>query len=329
MDKILGIGNALLDAVIVVSDDQLTSQLGLVKNGMTLQSDASYAALIQAVEGMEKTCCTGGATANTILNMAYLGGRVGYIGKIGQDDNGQLYRNALVSAGVKDHFVTDNTKPTGICHAFVDPNGQRTMATYLGAAVNLVPEDITPELVRGYSYVFIEGYLVQNHDLVRRILSVAKAEGVKVITDLSSHNIVAEERSFFAEMLDSVDIVFANEEECEAFTGKPARKGLEDLAAHCDIAVVKTGANGVLVQRGSEIVKTAAIEVPNVIDTTGAGDGFAAGFLYTLAQGHSLERCAVVGGLVAAEIIQGLGAIVPEARWERLAKKVRRVLEAG
>lgn len=328
MDKILGIGNALLDAVIRVEDDQLTTRLGLIKNGMTLQNDTTYTTLHQAVAGMPATYCTGGATANVILNMAALGGRVGFLGKVGNDENGARYREAFTQAGVKAHFAVDTTKATGICHSFVDTEGQRTMATYLGAAGNIQPEDITPELVRGYSYLFIEGYLVQDHNLVRHIIKVAKAEGIKVITDLSSHNIVAEERAFFAEMLNDVDIVFANEEECRAFTQEPAHKGIAMLAKHCPIAIVKTGADGVIVQQGKEVVKTSAKEVTNVIDTTGAGDGFAAGFLYTLAKGHSLERCAVVGTLVAAEIIQNIGAILPESRWERLGEKVRRVLEA-
>lgn len=328
MDKILGIGNALVDAVIRVNDDQLTERIGLVKNGMTLQNDTTYATLMKSVEGMESVCCTGGATANTILNMAALGGRVGFLGKVGDDAYGRLYTEAFAKAGVKAHFVIDAEKPTGVCHSFVDTEGQRTMATYLGAAGAIKPEDITPELMRGYTYIFLEGYLVQDHDLVCHIISVAKAEGVKLITDLSSHNIVAEERTFFAEMLREVDIVFANEAECEAFTGKTAEKGLALLAESCGIAVVKVGENGVLMQRGSEVVKTAAVEVPHVIDTTGAGDGFAAGFLYTLAKGHSLERCAVVGTLVAAEIIKHVGAILPEDRWERLGEKVRRILEA-
>ncbi len=327
MDRILGIGNALVDALVVVKEEKLLDELHLPKGSMQLIDRNTYEAITARTAKMEGSKATGGSAANTILSLAHLGAKPGFIGKVSHDDNGKMYVEQFEQKGVKMIMQYDEL-PTGICTSFVTPDGQRTMATYLGAAVNMQPEELTAEMFEGYTYIYIEGYLVQNHALITRIVNLAKEVGLKIVLDLASYNVVEDNREFFTRLLQDVDIVFANEDECEAFTGKSVRKGLAEIAQLCNVAVVKVGKDGVWVQRDNEIVQVAAVDVPKVIDTTGAGDAFAAGFLYAYARHHSLERCAVVGNLVAGEIIQGLGAGLDSDRWEQLVKKVERVLQA-
>lgn len=201
---------------------------------------------------------------------------------------------------------------------FITPDGQRTFGTYLGAAARLTAEELRQEWFVGHEFLFIEGYLVQNHALIETAVDMAHAAGVKVCLDLASYNIIKEDHAFFEHLLTKTDIVFANEEESLAMTGLEPEAALDALASVCEIAVVKVGARGAMARRGAEKVSVPAVAVPEVVDTTGAGDFFAGGFLFALADGRSLEAALRQGARCSSAVIQVIGTKLDEATWEGL-----------
>ena len=319
MKKILGMGNALTDILLQVDNDEILFSLNLLKGGMQLINTERSHEINVAVSNYSKIMATGGSASNTINGITRLGMQGGFVGKIGKDDIGLFFTNDSINNGVVPHLLTSET-PSGRCTVLVTPDSERTLCTYLGAACELAASDLKPEMFRGYDIFHIEGYLVQNHDLIRTAVRLAKQEGLKVSVDLASYNVVEENLDFLLEIVHQyVDIVFANEEEAKSFTGMPPEDALENLARRCDIAVVKVGKEGAFVQRGDQKWQIPAFET-TVIDTTGAGDYFAAGFLAGLASGCSLGKCGVIGSIMAAEVIQVVGAELDDSRWSKIKK---------
>jgi len=286
--KILGIGNALVDMMVMVEDDQIINYLNLPKGGMTLVNGELSAMIQKEIAHLNIKIATGGSVANAINGIAGLGVECGYIGTIGRDDLGLLFKNDMLKR--ESCYAKRKTSSLlGVAVGFVSPDGERTFATYLGAAVELGPNDITPELFEGFDLFFIEGYLVFNQALIMAAASAAKSAGLTIALDLSSYNVVAANMDILNELVDNfIDIVFANEEEAKTFTGLQPEAALENLAGRCDIAVVKVGKEGAYVQQGDQKLHIPTI-ASSVIDTTGAGDYFAAGFLAGLATGAILK----------------------------------------
>ena len=320
--KILGIGNALVDIMVQALDDQLISNLKLPKGGMTLV-DGEVSALIQKeISHLTVKIATGGSVANAINGIAALGAGCGYVGAIGQDDLGSLFKNEMIKRGIG-VVLKELELPTGNAVGFVSPDGERTFATYLGAAVEMGPDDIIPELFIGYDLFFIEGYLVFNHALIMAAATAAKSAGLIIALDLASFNVVEANMEILNELVDNyIDIVFANEEEAKSFTGLVPEAALENLAGRCDIAIVKVGKEGAFVQQGVQKWHIPTTAGTKVIDTTGAGDFFAAGFLAGLAAGHHLEKCGKIGALLAGEVIQVIGAELEDTHWASIKKQV-------
>ncbi len=317
--KILGIGNALVDIMVLVDDDQIISYLNLPKGGMTLV-DGDLSAMIQKeISHMDIKIATGGSVANAINGIAGLDVACGFVGTIGRDDLGLLFKNDMLKRGIEVK-LKENEFPTGRAVGFVSPGGERTFATYLGAAVEMGPDDINPELFAGYDLFFIEGYLVFNQPLIMAAASAAKLAGLTIALDLASYNVVEANLDILNELVDNyIDIVFANEEEAKSFTGLQPEEALKNLATRCDIAVVKVGKEGAFVRQGDREWHIPAFET-TVIDTTGAGDYFAAGFLAGLANGCDLGKCGVIGSIMAAEVIQVVGAELDDSRWAEIKK---------
>ncbi|MCK9327944.1 MAG: adenosine kinase, partial [Bacteroidales bacterium] len=191
------------------------------------------------------------------------------------------------------------------------------------AATDLSPEFLSPEMFMGYSLFYIEGYMVQNHDLIRRALHLAKAEGCLVSLDLASYNVVEENRSFLRSVIPGyVDFIFANEEEGRAFTGLEPEQAVAELASLCPVAVVKTGRHGALAQRGQEVTSAPALPV-KAIDTTGAGDLFASGFLFAYLNGLPLTQCLEIGNLLASKVISVTGSKVPAEQWSGILEAIQ------
>jgi len=317
--KILGIGNALVDIMVLSEDDQIINYLKLPKGGMTLV-DGDLSAMIQKeISHMNIKVATGGSVANAINGIAGLDVECGFVGMIGRDDLGLLFKNDMLKRGI-DVKLKENEFPTGRAVGFVSPGGERTFATYLGAAVEMGPDDINPELFAGYDVFFIEGYLVFNQPLIMAAASAAKLAGLTIALDLASYNVVEANLDILNELVDNfIDIVFANEDEAKSFTGLKPEDALENLAGRCDIAVVKVGKEGAFVQQGAQKWHIPAFET-TVVDTTGAGDYFAAGFLAGLANGCDLGKCGVIGSIMAGEVIQVIGAELDDSRWAEIKK---------
>ena len=291
MDKIIGMGNALVDVLVRIDDNSLLEKLHLPKGSMQLIQEDTLAEIRKYTSGMKIHRSTGGSAGNTVCALAALGANPGFIGKVGQDETGAFFGDTLRQRGVNALLATCDL-PSGIASTFISTDGERTFGTYLGAAATLRAEDLSRKMFAGYNYLYIEGYLLQDHDLMLRAVQLAKEEGLQVCLDMASYNVVEAERDFFDQLIVKyVDIVFANESEALAYTGKAPHEALEEIASKCSIAVVKTGKEGSLVKKGTEVIQLLSCPVDNVLDTTGAGDFYAAGFMYGLTCGYSLEKC--------------------------------------
>ena len=317
MKRILGIGNALVDVLTKVDNEQILSELHLPKGSMQLLSTEAYAEVTRRMLALPTKLTTGGSACNTLLALSHLDAPTGMIGKIGDDENGRFFASYFAQRGISTRLLHD-IRPTGVASTFITPDGQRTFGTYLGAAARLTADELQQAWFEGYDYFYIEGYLVQNHDLVLRAIELAHAAGCEVCLDLASYNIVEADLDFFRALMPSIDIVFANEQEAQALTGLEARAALDALAATCHIAVVKIGKHGVWACHGTEVAHCQARDVPVVVDTTAAGDYFAAGFMHALAAGEPLATCIARGSLLAGHIIEVVGTELPDATWQQL-----------
>ena len=326
MKKVLGMGNALIDNLLLVENEDLLREFALPKGSMQLIDTARYCHIRRRTAQLAASRTTGGSACNTILAIARLGGSPGLIGKVGCDELGQTFAQACADSHVMPHLFHHDTLPTGVASTFITPDGQRTFATYLGAAATLEAAELNPRWFEGYDIFYIEGYLVQNHALIEAAVRHARQAGLTVCIDLASYNVVEAERDFFLQLLTQTDIVFANEQEAEALTGSNrAGENLKYLAKLCRIAVLKVGKDGVWVRCGETQLHCPAREVEQVVDTTAAGDYFSAGFLHAYTLGASPEECAALGSLLAGHIVEVVGTALPEATWQ----SIRNTLAAG
>jgi sugar/nucleoside kinase (ribokinase family) len=322
--KVLGVGNALVDIMIALPDDALLGEFGLPRGSMTLVDIEQSAVIYQATLQYQKDVTTGGSAANTIHSMACLGVICGYAGKIGDDDLGRLFAAEFQQNSITTHLPLSSLD-TGRVMAMVSADSERTMATFLGAATGLTSGDFNRELMQRYDIVYVEGYLVQDHGLIESIIKTAHETGLKVAIDLSSYNIVAQNLDFLKSLVARyVDIVFANEEEALAFTGFEPLQALEAISLMCEVAVVKTGRHGSLVKKGDKVYHILPVPTKEV-DTTGAGDSYAAGFLYGLTRGLELQKCGEIASLVSSKAVETMGAKIPEESWPALIEKVREI----
>ena len=318
MKRILGIGSTLVDILSQLPNDDMLHQLNLPKGSMT------YVKIEDAVKIGEQLAqqygsqrAAGDSAANTMSGLARLGAQSGFLTKMGKDEMGEFFTHEMTRTGVE-MLALKNDTPTGRVIAMVTPDGERTFATCLGASIELSPDDIKPELFDGWDIFYIEGYLVANPDMLRKAIRTAKDKGLRIAIDLASYNVVEESRDFLLELVNEyVDIVFANEKEAFALTGMEPEDALHYLAERCDIAVVKVGAKGAFIQHGDQVVTISPMKA-NVVDTTGAGDMWAAGFLAGLINNEPLQKCGQMGAIVAANIIEVIGAKMDETRWEKI-----------
>ncbi len=321
MNKVIGMGNALVDILTRIQDDTLLEALKFPKGSMQLVDLEGASRVLAATERFPKNQASGGSAANTIHGLASLGIETAFFGKVGKDKWGDFFRADMEQKNIAP-FLLESTSESGRAFALISPDAERTFATYLGAAVELASHELTDNIFNDYQLLHIEGYLVQNHDLIRRALEVAKAQGMKVSLDLASFNVVDENLDFLHEMVENyVDILFANEEEARAFTGLSETDALQKMAQICDLVVLKLGAKGSLIQRGEEIIQVSAIAAQSV-DTTGAGDLYAAGFLFGLIHNLPMEACGKIGSLLAGKVIEVIGPKMDHSTWEVIRQQV-------
>lgn len=323
---VLGIGNALVDVISFLKNDTLLDAFGLPRGSMTLVDAEKSRIIYNATRTEESELATGGSVANSIRSLANLGGNAGYLGKIGRDELGDLFYGDFEKAGVKTHLIY-SPSDTGRVMSLVSSDSERTMATYLGAAAEMVSSEISSAIFEGYKYVYIEGYLIFNHDLIDACAKAAKAAGVKIVLDLSSYNLVEANLDFLRDLIKNyVDILFANEEEAKAFTGLAPKEALFDIAKDCEITIVKVGKEGSYIKRGDEMVEVGIIPA-KAIDTTGAGDAYAAGFLYGLTNDYKISTCGEIAAFISGKVVEVMGPNLSEEQWSVVNSKVKELVE--
>ena len=317
MKRVICMGNALVDVLARVENDGVLTDFSLSKGAMQLVDDERFRTVRDAMTAYATEKATGGSAANTALAMAQLGARPGFVGSVGADDDGRFFARSLQEHGVQTRLVSSE-RPTGVASTFISPDGQRTFATYLGAAAGLTADDLRPDWLEDYDCLYVEGYLVQNHALIDRAFDLAHAAGLEVGLDLASYNIVEADYDFFVHLAKKSDLIFANADEARVFTGKGPHEAADELVRTCRIAVVKNGKKGAVIRGDGQAFDVPALDVPHVVDTTAAGDFFAAGFLYGLSDGAPLPGCAELGSLLAGQVIQVAGTRLPEAVWDEV-----------
>lgn len=308
---VVALGNALVD-VLSYEDDAFVNAVGIERGAMTMvdleRSDEIYAAMGPGTE------ISGGSAANTVAGVAGFGGRACFVGKVRDDQLGRVFRHDLRSIGVSfDTPAAAGGLPTGRCLVVVTPDAQRTMSTYLGIAPDIRPEDVDAETITSAAVTYLEGYLWDRPEAKAAIVKaseIARGAGRRVAFTLSDPFCVDRHRDEFWDLVGThVDILFANDVEVRALTETDDfDEALQAVRGRCDIAVLTRSEHGSVVVAGDEVHVVAAHPVEAVVDTTGAGDLYAAGFLYGVTHGHDLHTCARLGGAAAAEVIGHLGA---------------------
>ncbi len=308
---VVGIGNAIVD-VLTQADDALVEAQGLPKGSMTL-IDGQRAENLYAQMGPAREI-SGGSAANTLAGVAALGGRAAFIGKVRNDQLGGIFRHDIRAAGV--HFETPpatSGPPSGRCLIFVTPDAQRTMATFLGAATELGPDAVDPEVIAAARVTYLEGYLFDPpaaKEAFVRAAEIARGAGRKVSLTLSDPFCVERHRTAFRDLVEHhVDILFANEHEiCALYEVSDFDAALQAVRHHCEVAALTRSERGSVVLAGDEIHVVDAAPLDRLVDTTGAGDLYAAGFLFGYTRGDSLYDCGRIGAIAAAEVISHFGA---------------------
>ncbi len=322
---VVGIGNAIVD-VLSQADEAFLKAQDLAKGSMTLidgaRAEALYAAMGPGVE------VSGGSAANTMAGLASLGGKGAFIGKVRNDQLGGIFQHDIRAAGVgfETPIATDGP-PTARCLIFVTPDAQRTMNTYLGAAVELVPADLDEAAIGRAKVTYMEGYLWDPPNAkaaFQAAAELAHEAGRKVALSLSDPFCVARHRDSFLELIGGhVDLLFANEDEiCSLFQVEDFDRALQETRGHCEIAALTRSDKGSVVLAEGEVHVVDAEPVDKVVDTTGAGDLYAAGFLYGYTQGKGLYDCGRIGALAAAEVLSHYGARPESALADLVAQRL-------
>lgn len=326
MKRILGIGNALVDVMTIIDDESILRDFHLPKGSMQLVDHHTSDKIKSGTKHFKVTRTSGGSAANTIHGLAILGVDTGFIGAVGTDETGDFFESDMKNAGVNTLLFRRNTV-TGTAIALITPDSERTFATHLGAATELEAADLKPMLFNGYDILYIEGYLINNLPLFETACSLAKSNGMLVAVDLASYNVVEAYIDAFRRIVeDYVDILFANELEAKAFTGKEPEDALHFLAESAETVIVKIGAEGSLIKHGQEVVKVDVFPV-NCKDTTGAGDLYAAGFLYGYSRDFEIEKCGLLGSLMASTVIETLGARINRSRLPEIRIKIKEIIQ--
>jgi sugar/nucleoside kinase (ribokinase family) len=306
---VIGIENPLIDLLVQVPDEFL-ARMELKKNHMQLIDASRQRFLLEQLQGSPMQTAPGGSCANTILGVAQLGGRTAYCGKVGRDVYGQVYVQKLEEAGVRS-FVRTDGNVTGSTIILITPDASRTMNTFLGACQELTADDVPLDALKDSRLLYITGYLwdtENQQEAATLALRTAGGEGVHVAMSLSDPFCVTRHQEAFLGILERyVDFVFANHDEALQLTGTDStHDAMRELRKLCDGAAITLGARGAYVTRGEEHVYVDPFPV-HPVDTTGAGDAFAAGFLHALSRNHSLHQCARLGSYFASRVILQMG----------------------
>ncbi|MBS0622568.1 MAG: hypothetical protein JSR80_06385 [Verrucomicrobia bacterium] len=313
---VLGLGAPILDLILRVNDAFIHHISGQL-HGMEPISVADMEQLIKA-SGEVPIPVPGGSASNMLRGLSAFGVKCAVVGKVGNDERGNHYTEGLRKTGVEGFLLKTQT-PTTTVLSLVEVTGARTMRTYMGASQELTPDELLFEYFEGIKLLHIEGYAFYNFPVVARAIELAKQAGAKVSLDLASFEVVRQFRDKLAPLLQgAIDIIFANHDEAHEITGEEPSQAVDLLAQTCEVAIVMVGKEGCWVKKGEEKIHHPAFVVEYPVDTTGAGDLFASGFLHQYLKGAPLWDCARVGSLTGAAVVQVLGAVIPQALWQSL-----------
>ena len=320
--RITGIGAALVD-ILVNESDRFLAGLGKEKGGMTLVEDKDIARIISKTQN-KPVIVPGGAACNTIMGVGKLGGKARFIGMRGDDEYGKIFESQVIKCNTEP-VLSISGLPTGRVLSVITPDAQRSMFTFLGASTQLMPESVTAEMFADTAIAVIEGYLLFNPELMDAALMAAKKAGCLVALDLASFEVVNSSKDRLDEIIKNhVDILIANEDEAFAYTGhRDEGKAIKALAQNVLYAVLKVGRRGSYIAHDGIITAIEPVTDKPAIDTTGAGDLWAAGFLFGIAHGLSIEQSGKIGSACGYEVCQVIGARIPDEAWQRIKAMIK------
>ena len=306
---VIGLGNTLMDLLIEVEDDKLL-ELDLSKGKFHLLDGLNAEKLLEKIEKdeLKMEIVPGGSSANTVKGISFLGGKSILIGKVGNDNHGEVYIQEINKHGVTSR-INKHSSITGHAVTFITPDAERTFSVHLGAAVQLSKEDVLEEDIQKSKVLHQEGYQVEGptRETILHAIKLAKKHNTLVSIDLSDSGVIRRNKEFLKELvMHHSDIVFVNEVEAKEFTGLEEKDAVVELAKHADIAVVKLGVRGSLICKGKNIISVDS-HPAETLDTTGAGDSYAAGFLYGFCNGWTLENSGKLGSLLASKVVEKKG----------------------
>jgi sugar/nucleoside kinase (ribokinase family) len=325
INDVIGLGNPLMDFLIEVDDTKLI-EMDLAKGHMHLIEQEKAKEILNKIEHHELKIETvpGGSCANTLKGVAALGGSAILCGKVGNDSHGEVYVQEIEAYGVHSRLQKHNSI-TGHCVTFITPDSQRTFSVHLGAALHFEKLDIFEFDIKKSKILHLEGYQLEgpSKETILYAISVAKKNGTLVSLDLADPALIQRNKDFFQDLIfkGKIDIVFVNETEAKEFTGFEEEKALREIAKYAKIAVVKLGKAGSIIQHKDHVTRIEAFAA-NAIDTTGAGDSFAAGFLYGLCNDWNIEKSGKLGSLLAAKVVEKIGVKISEINIDELKGKI-------
>ncbi len=317
---LIGVGSPVVDLLARV-EDAFVEDLEGGKGGMELVDDLALEDMVSSLDN-EPDVAPGGSAGNTAYAAARLGTKVAFLGKLGNCEAANFYKERFSSIGADVSRFKHGEVPNARCLSLVTPDSERTMRTDLGAAMTLSPDEISAKDFEGVRHVHKEGYLAFNRDLMNKVLDSAHEAGCTTSFDMASFEVVKASEDVMGQWLkDHVDIVFANEDEASAFfpdLGKDYEAMAKSFSELCDVAAVKLGKEGSLIAKDGEVTFVDPVVVDQALDTTGAGDYWAGGFLNAWLRGKDLAECGRYGSILGAEVVQVLGASLSEDRWSEL-----------
>ncbi len=316
---VVGVGSALMD-MLAREPEEFMARLGVEKGGMNLV-DQCYIDHLVAQTTSPPSLVSGGSACNTAIGVAKLGGAGRFVGKMGNDKLGQLFKQDLKNNLVEPVLFNSSTA-TGRVLSVITPDAQRSMFTYLGASAEMHPDEVSLDCFSDAAIVHVEGYLLFNRDLMMTVLKSAKEKGGLISLDLASFNVVEESTDILEDIIDEyVDILIANEDEAKAYCGHANEaEAIKALSENVDVAVLKLGPRGSLIAHQDQVLAIDAMGSGEAVDTTGAGDLWASGFLFGLVNGYSFEKSGRLASACGYEVCQVMGAKIPEDGWTRIRK---------
>ncbi|MFH1641891.1 MAG: adenosine kinase [Nanoarchaeota archaeon] len=323
---VFGIGSAIMDFLLEIDHHELV-ELNLKKGQFHLISEAESRKLLDKIKDYKVTVAPGGSSANTLYGVGILGGSVVFCGKVGNDDNGLIYEEKMLKSGIKPQ-ISRSDNITGHAITFITPDSERTFAVHLGAAMQLEKSDIFFEDLKQSKILHIEGYQLEDknlRDVSLHAMDFAKSNSIKISIDLGDPGIVERNKEDIKKMIKKyADIIFANEDEAKALTGLEPKEALNEISNITDIAVVKVGKDGSFIKQGDTFYNIPCYKA-EAVDTTGAGDMFAAGVLYGITQNYNLSLCGHIGSYFASKVVEQIGARLDKIDKNEIKKLVENV----